>query len=168
MVPHTVWGFLTGEGVQKIPADPDHLQWFFKVPSYPLHHEVSKTVVFVRCVFFHQHPRLPRNWYIYVHDWLIFFWQIYTVRPNAWIPIKLVFQTALEATEAEETLSGSQVKYNIYIIRLYSSLGTQNHAKWRFYTLNIWVIDPKNEGLGFPWLVPQNLTWIPDTRQIAI
>ena len=109
-----------------------------------------------------------RNWYIYVHDWLIFFWQIYTVRPNAWIPIKLVFQTALEATEAEETLSGSQVKYNIYIIRIYSSLGTQNHAKWRFYTLNIWVITPKNEGLGFPWLVPQNLTWIPDTRQIAI
>ena len=41
------------------------------------------------------------------------------ISPNAWIPIKLVFQTALEATEAEETLPGSQVKYNISILRIY-------------------------------------------------
>ena len=30
-------------------------------------------------------------------------------------------------------------------------MGTQNHEKWRFYTPNIWVITPKNEGCGFPW-----------------
>ena len=32
------------------------------------------------------------------------------------------------------------------------SMGTQNHEIWRFYTPNIWVIIPKNEGFGFPWL----------------
>ena len=29
----------------------------------------------------------------------------------------------------------------------------QNHEKWRFYTPQIWVITPKNEGCGFPWSV---------------
>ena len=29
--------------------------------------------------------------------------------------------------------------------------GPQNHEIWRFYTPNIWVITPKNEGFGFPW-----------------
>ena len=29
-------------------------------------------------------------------------------------------------------------------------MGTQNHEKWRFYTPNIWVITPKNE--GFTWV----------------
>ena len=32
-----------------------------------------------------------------------------------------------------------------------STLGPQNHAKWRFYTPNIWVITSKNEGFGFWW-----------------
>ena len=31
------------------------------------------------------------------------------------------------------------------------TLGPQNHEKWRFWTPNIWVITPKNEGFGFPW-----------------
>ncbi len=31
------------------------------------------------------------------------------------------------------------------------TLGPQNHEKWRFWTPNIWVITPKNEGYGFPW-----------------
>ena len=40
------------------------------------------------------------------------------------------------------------------------SFGPQNHEKWRFYTPNIWVITPKNEGCGFPLLsvfLPPNL-----------
>ena len=32
-----------------------------------------------------------------------------------------------------------------------TTMGTQNHEIWRFYTPNIWVITPKNEGFGFPW-----------------
>jgi len=28
---------------------------------------------------------------------------------------------------------------------------TKKYEKWRFYTPNIWVITPKNEGCGFPW-----------------
>ena len=32
-----------------------------------------------------------------------------------------------------------------------STLGPQNHEKWRFYTPNIWVITPKNEGFGLSW-----------------
>ena len=31
------------------------------------------------------------------------------------------------------------------------TMGTQNHEIWKFYTPNIWVITPKNEGFGFPW-----------------
>ena len=29
-----------------------------------------------------------------------------------------------------------------------STMGTQNHEKWRFYTPNVWVIIPKIEGCG--------------------
>ena len=38
-----------------------------------------------------------------------------------------------------------------FAMRLLTSLGPQNHEEWRFYTPNIWVITPKNEGCGFPW-----------------
>ena len=31
------------------------------------------------------------------------------------------------------------------------TMGTQNHEIWRLYTPNIWVITPKNKGLGFPF-----------------
>ena len=34
-----------------------------------------------------------------------------------------------------------------------TSLEPQNHEKWRFYTPQIWVITPKYEGLGGPWLL---------------
>ena len=40
---------------------------------------------------------------------------------------------------------------NFFFRKIKPTLGTQNHEKWRFYTLNIWVIAPKNEGFGFPW-----------------
>ena len=39
------------------------------------------------------------------------------------------------------------------------SLGPQNNEKWRFWTPNIWVITPKNEGFGFPWLILVLLLW---------
>ena len=44
-----------------------------------------------------------------------------------------------------------------------STMGTQNHEKWRFYTPNIWVITPKNEGFEFPWHVVQlwDVFWKP-------
>ena len=32
-----------------------------------------------------------------------------------------------------------------------TTFGPQNHEKWRFLALNIWVIPSKNEGFGFPW-----------------
>ena len=34
---------------------------------------------------------------------------------------------------------------------LLTTLGPQNHEKWRFWTPNRWVITPKNQGCGFPW-----------------
>ena len=41
-----------------------------------------------------------------------------------------------------------------------TSLGPQNHEKWRFWTPNIWVITPKNEGNvgshGSSWDDPQS------------
>ena len=43
-----------------------------------------------------------------------------------------------------------------------STLGPQNHEKWRFYTPKIWVITPKNEGFGFPWYS----LFLPDLRMM--
>ena len=42
------------------------------------------------------------------------------------------------------------------------TMGTQNHEIWRFYTPNIWVITPKNEGFGFPWYtkLPRLHVWL--------
>ena len=51
--------------------------------------------------------------------------------------------------------SGGNVTSGCLKIRFFTeinhAMGTQNHEKWRFYTPNIWVITPKNEGCGFPW-----------------
>ena len=41
----------------------------------------------------------------------------------------------------------------VYYNPCITAMGTQNHEIWRFYTPNIWVITPKNEGFGFPWWV---------------
>ena len=40
---------------------------------------------------------------------------------------------------------------SVFFTEINHAMGTQNHEKWRFYTPNIWVITPKNEGCGFPW-----------------
>ena len=40
-----------------------------------------------------------------------------------------------------------------WLLGLVYSLGPQNHEKWRFSFLEIWVITPKNQGCGFPWLL---------------
>ena len=46
-------------------------------------------------------------------------------------------------------------------------MGTQNHEKWRFYTPNIWVITPKNEGCGFPWWPDVNVETVRYNRFIS-
>ena len=44
------------------------------------------------------------------------------------------------------------------------TMGTQNHEIWRFYTPNIWVITPKNEGFGFPWYTLLEMNISPSGR----
>ena len=42
-----------------------------------------------------------------------------------------------------------------YEYEILPTFGPQHHEKWRFYTPNIWVITPKNEGCGFPYQLYQ-------------